>query len=699
MPTSPTPVAPRLQRKCACGGDVGPTGECEQCRRKRLALQRSAFGGLSGIAQAPPVVHEVQRAPGRALDPGVRSFMEPRFGRDFSDVRIHTDSLAASAATSVGAHAYTAGNHIVFASGQYAPDSAAGRRLIAHELAHTVQQRASGASVPQQLEVGAAGTPAEMEAEQVSERIAGGRGAASIRPLSSQLVQRQIDPSASEPDFSAPQQRGGRGRAATIDAGRRGEDQVRVHIIRSLCECAGRNVTKTHTRTHLTPGPGVVLEICRGRVTGRVTGDVVPSSTSTGRATVRGEINVAPGAGGTGARVGVEGEVRNTGPEPQVGGRVDTRVQLPGGQEIGAEGEILKGTQTGQVDTRIGAGVKVGPFDVTVSTTNPQDPARRGGQVVLGGNIPGQSVSTQTCRECHCPVVYDCFEDIPPRDFERPVTREVEQKSRLRYYFSLDTDQDTGDSTLRAQSAATLDEVARRVSTGSRILAVTGFASPEDNRERPTPNERLALSRAKRLHGLLARRLGSGVPLPPPVGGGELLGRVPTIAPGSRLADAILDTGFGDAEDVTAFLLGSDIENPKLSEQFVALLDRVTEPADRLRLFGVDATSPAAPRLLAAIEQFRRTRGRGPRPWEGIFGFLRYATVELGETRKVPDTESGRTTGSLTPMNEAACKPFARRAESEGRFGPAAPEPKTDAECPLGEPHNPKEFAARCKYD
>lgn len=89
------------------------------------------------------------RAQGRGepLAKSVREFFEPRFGRDFSSVRIHADETAAQSAKSVQASAYTVGRDITFAKGQYAPDSNVGRRLIAHELAHVVQQSEPGADV------------------------------------------------------------------------------------------------------------------------------------------------------------------------------------------------------------------------------------------------------------------------------------------------------------------------------------------------------------------------------------------------------------------------------------------------------------------------------------------------------------------------------------------------------------------------
>jgi hypothetical protein len=89
--------------------------------------------------EAPPIVYEALRSPGRPLDPLTRAFFENRFGHDFSRVRIHTDARAAESAKAVGALAYTLRDDVVFAAGRYAPQEPGGGRLLAHELAHTVQ--------------------------------------------------------------------------------------------------------------------------------------------------------------------------------------------------------------------------------------------------------------------------------------------------------------------------------------------------------------------------------------------------------------------------------------------------------------------------------------------------------------------------------------------------------------------------------
>ena len=85
-------------------------------------------------------VGDVLRSPGQPLDAGTRVRMESRFGHDFGHVRVHDDTQAATAAAALGARAFTAGEHIAFSAGRYRPSTDDGARLIAHELAHVVQQ-------------------------------------------------------------------------------------------------------------------------------------------------------------------------------------------------------------------------------------------------------------------------------------------------------------------------------------------------------------------------------------------------------------------------------------------------------------------------------------------------------------------------------------------------------------------------------
>lgn len=187
-----------LQRKCACGGAPGVDGECAACRNKRLQRQPAS---QADPASAPPIVHEVLRSPGQPLDPTTRAFMEPRFGHDFSAVRVHADLQAAESARAVNALAYTVGRDVTFGPGQYAPGTSAGRRLIAHELAHVVQQgdRPGGVS---DLALDSPASASEQAAEQVGARVAAGEQA-NVAPSPGALVQRDLATPAPTPEPAA----------------------------------------------------------------------------------------------------------------------------------------------------------------------------------------------------------------------------------------------------------------------------------------------------------------------------------------------------------------------------------------------------------------------------------------------------------------------------------------------------------------
>lgn len=124
---------------------------------------------LQAFAGKPPA------EPGRPLDDPTRFDMEARFGQDFSGVRVHSEGAAADTARHAGAKAYTIGQHIAFAPGRYAPASSAGRHLLAHELAHVVQQRRGGARPA--LDAGAAH---EQGAHAAAQAVVSGSGPVAV---------------------------------------------------------------------------------------------------------------------------------------------------------------------------------------------------------------------------------------------------------------------------------------------------------------------------------------------------------------------------------------------------------------------------------------------------------------------------------------------------------------------------------------
>lgn len=132
----------RIQRMCSrCQRrfQQGKPLNCEECEEEVQRTERSAKTPEVDATLAEQI--RSLRGGGTPLPDGVRSFLEPRFGEDFSDVHVHTGSRADEAARSVNATAFTVGTDVVFRSGAYRPGTDGGRRLLAHELTHVVQQR------------------------------------------------------------------------------------------------------------------------------------------------------------------------------------------------------------------------------------------------------------------------------------------------------------------------------------------------------------------------------------------------------------------------------------------------------------------------------------------------------------------------------------------------------------------------------
>jgi hypothetical protein len=208
---------PILQRKCACGGSGA---DCDSCAEKKNGMLHRSAASHAEPNAVPPIVHEVLRSSGHPLDAGTRDFMEPRLGgefhhvgsrahgsepgrlvigaphdnfereadstaqnamshsaaspdmrHDFSSVQIHNDSRAAESARAVNSLAYTVGRHIVFGAGQFAPQTHEGRRLLAHELTHVLQQDPS--PVVRRQYAG----PTSMDTDAAAERQYGNTGA------------------------------------------------------------------------------------------------------------------------------------------------------------------------------------------------------------------------------------------------------------------------------------------------------------------------------------------------------------------------------------------------------------------------------------------------------------------------------------------------------------------------------------------
>jgi hypothetical protein len=135
-----SPASATLQSKCSCAGG-GTT--CPECEGKEVGPATGIHRKATSVASGNESISDElikSLGPGQALDSSSRAQMESRFGHDFSKVRMHADARASESAQAVDAVAYAAGQHIVFGAGQYAPHTAAGRHLLAHELAHVLHR-------------------------------------------------------------------------------------------------------------------------------------------------------------------------------------------------------------------------------------------------------------------------------------------------------------------------------------------------------------------------------------------------------------------------------------------------------------------------------------------------------------------------------------------------------------------------------
>jgi hypothetical protein len=206
-----------LPARAAGSVDSGPAREEKVAKRGVGILRKRSAPETTDESEAsiaPPVLQQVLRSGGQPLEHGTRAFMEARFGHDFSRVRVHTDRDAVASATSLQALAYTVGQDIVFGRGQYEPGSERGKRLLAHELTHVIQQgsaaplrqiafgtqtatqveqQGEGSSDMQARAVAPTRSSAEREAQSVSNAVAEGRPLPGpVSAQSSGMVQRSL---------------------------------------------------------------------------------------------------------------------------------------------------------------------------------------------------------------------------------------------------------------------------------------------------------------------------------------------------------------------------------------------------------------------------------------------------------------------------------------------------------------------------
>ena len=129
---------PLVQKKCRCSSGGQPCAKCAE-EKEKLNIRRKTDSSATSVSMVPDNIVS-SLGVGQPLDKATRDYFEPRFGMDFSQIRVHKGSKAEESASSIKAYAYTLGNNVVFGRGQYQPQTIWGKRLLAHELTHTIQQ-------------------------------------------------------------------------------------------------------------------------------------------------------------------------------------------------------------------------------------------------------------------------------------------------------------------------------------------------------------------------------------------------------------------------------------------------------------------------------------------------------------------------------------------------------------------------------
>lgn len=483
-PTASAPPAQTfgqiIQRKCkACENGETIRRKCkgceeeEQVRRAPLPGAGHDVGGISiDSASAQPALGgpglssylSSSRSAGKPLDPGVRGAFESSFGRSLAGVRVLDDAAAANAADSIDARAFTLGSSIWFGRGEYRPDTIEGRRLLAHEVAHTVQQSGSSPGVQRELAIGSSNDPSEATADRAADAVMRGERI-SLGPSGGGVVRRVCT--------------GGRVSSPGVVDMTCGTRTIRVTVTST-----SRRVPtlESSLSTHLDGDAATVtISVCSGgdRVT-VTTGVANPS------ATLQAAINQL-------IRTGSVAGVTVT-PTATINWRTS------GGGTVFGEGEAPLDLGTGAS----GGGTVRGGY------CPPGWPLCLGGEVNLGpdGRPTGGGVvirnapppSSDDCRRTERSFDYTCEEvtTTPPFEGRPPTPEQHLAHEPIYFFFEYETDTICGTSSAgrtpcnpRNRSHPTTctrsgapDEatIAALVAEGARVVSVEGFTSPEGPR-------------------------------------------------------------------------------------------------------------------------------------------------------------------------------------------------------------------------
>jgi len=641
------------------------TEECSECKAARL--QRSALDTHS-LGHIHPAVDRAAQGAGQPLPAGIRSFMEPRFGRDFGGVRVHTDVASTVAARAVGARAYTIGQDIYFGAGRYNLSSADGRRLLAHELTHTIQQARPGVRRAREEPIDEPDAPLEVEADRVGGAVFSGVPA----PIASaaeggSVLQRDADTASGE---------------MVAKDGRRFKVTRTLEDQKCKKEPAPEKTPKDQiffvdkdTRTI-----GFQYRYCYDKL--EVMGESSAQSVITYNnfRSIASRAAASPKAAIDPAQVLADlatGEVKGRF-EVTIGGRM--HLELLGGVDLqpgdartyDVEGnwvytgdtwsfQIISGLTIDQAnalsrrDIRFRAVFERGNFQVGAGVENVAPPVGAGttsvtgsisyrtgettgftlsGTGTTGGGVsvmlmfgtlaPKPTVKDVRCFTCNCPAPiahYVCELVVEPtRPGGEPVLAPPETK-QLHYPYWESKPRD-----LDAYSHE-LAPIVSLIQHGYTVKEIVGYASPEGRLK--TINIPLAQARADDARQRLLDALQEPRPLPAAVGLGELYGEE-----GNR-----------------------ELSDANLTDQLKRTLVPLSDDA-RLELLGINVTPESRAGALAQVDAFLKGQVDGKQlttraRWEKIFPYLRRVDVTL----QPPAPPKAAPPPKPTPAPPSACPP------------------------------------------
>ncbi len=472
------PALSQVQRKCSCAES---DTECEDCKMKGNAspLRRKTQATPAAKSDVPAVVRDALSAPGEPLGERTRSFMESRLGHDFRNVRVSSDERSARAAEAIQAKAFTLGNRIVFSRNEYSPTTTSGLGLIAHELAHTVQQGSSAPALQTGLQVGAVSDPQEREADLAAAAATGLGRSPSLSPGRT-TIRRQLEGTGYTWDWKGDNEGVYTSGSAKYTVTRTSEtktDSVPTDVK------AGLKFAKAF----------VSITWCKGSASGAVEAGVditnqlqqlIPQILATGNpAQVLRDAKLTPY---------VKGVVIQSGKRS-----FHFDIQA----DVGRQGVSA---------VRVGGGVETpkGGFDVSggVSGLGPGEHPFPSGTVTY---TPGSPAQDFKCETTTFPVTYKCTkqETTPPRDVPIIVNLPFPPRTH-NLYFDFANDNVTSAKNkygkdhpnIVARNEETFQKVREDLQHGFRISAITGFTSPEGpmgaGKGKFEGNEKLAQERA-----------------------------------------------------------------------------------------------------------------------------------------------------------------------------------------------------------